>query len=113
LVRYNKIKWDLKQLRALLEKLGSMLMRQGWQRILVDMRHIEPLTAAEKSFLVQEWYGRKITRPSYLCTCYVLAENALARLSVHDMQEVARQYNVSIAFSTLEEAQTYLLTLPV
>jgi hypothetical protein len=29
------------------------------------------------------------------------------------MQEVARQYNVSIAFSTLEEAQTYLLTLPV
>ena len=64
LVSYYKVKWDLTQLRVFLEKLGSVLLLRGWQRILVDMRQIEPLSATEKLFLIEEWYSRKIARPS-------------------------------------------------
>jgi hypothetical protein len=111
LVHYYKSKWSIKELRALLERLGTILLLRGWQRILIDMRHIEPLTATEKAFLIEEWYSGKIARPTSLSTCYVLAENALARLSVHEMQEIARRQHRSFAFQSLEEAQAYVLTL--
>lgn len=113
LVNYNGTKRDVEQLRVFLQQLGGLLLHRRWQRVLVDVRQIEPLSAAEKLFMIEEWYGRKIARPAYLATCYILAENALARLSVYDIQEVARRCNLSEAFNTLEEAHAYLLTLPM
>jgi len=110
LVRYHAVKREPAELRALLTHLGNLLLRRNWEHILVDMRTMEPLSTPEKIMLMEEWYGGHIPRPERLRTAYVLAENALTRLAMYELQKEARKKHNSDAFATLEEAHTYLLT---
>jgi hypothetical protein len=110
-VSYHDVPRQLSELRALLTHMGQLLLRRGWHRILVDMRQIKPLSEAEKILLTQEWYGGHIARPKQICTAFWMAEDVIARLSVHEMQiEARKQQNSSNAFSSLAEAREYLLT---
>ncbi|MBC6613157.1 hypothetical protein H8B15_19705 [Hymenobacter sp. BT507] len=110
LVRYHPVKREPAELRALLTHLGNLLLRRNWQRILVDMQAMEPLSTPEKMLLMEEWYGGHIPRPERLCTAYVLAEKALTRLSIYELQQEARKHHSSNAFTSLDEAHAYLLT---
>jgi hypothetical protein len=110
-VQYNQVKWDVELLRNLLEHLGNLLLHRGWHRILVDLQHIEPLSAKEKQFLIAEWYSCKIPRPASVTTAYTPAENVFSRLAIHELQEVARKNNQSQSFNNLAEAQAYLVAL--
>lgn len=109
LVRYHAGKSELTELRALLTHLGHLLLRRNWQRILADMRVLEPLTSLEKILIVEEWYQGHIPRPERLCTAYVLADNALTRLSIYELQHEARKQHESSAFTSAEEAHAFLL----
>ena len=111
-VTYNAVAWDIEQLRALLTELGRLLLLRRWHRILVDLRVIQPLPSPVKAFLEEEWYGGKIGRPAQVVTLYAVAENVMARLSIHQMQQLARRGNLSEGFATLEEAESFLLTMP-
>jgi len=110
LIRYHALKREPAELRALLTHLGNLLLRRNWQRILADMRTMEPLSTPEKILLMEEWYGGHIPRPERLCTAYVLADNALTRLAIYELQQEARKHHCSDAFTTLEEAHAFLLT---
>jgi hypothetical protein len=112
-VLYKETPRSITELRSLLTHLGHLLLRRQWRRILVDMHLIQPLSEPEKQFLIDEWYSRKIARPQQLCVAYIAARDAIARLSIHQIQPEARKENTSDAFQTLPEAQAYMLTCPV
>ncbi|WBO85990.1 hypothetical protein [Hymenobacter yonginensis] len=112
-VIYKDTRRGITEFRALLTHLGQLLLRRGWSRILVDMHLIQPLSEPEKQFLVDEWYSRKIARPEHVCVAYLAAQDAVSRLSIHQIQAEARKENTSDAFQTLAEAQAYLLTCPL
>ncbi|AII53934.1 hypothetical protein [Hymenobacter sp. APR13] len=112
-VLYKESPRELTEFWALLTHLGQLLLRRQWRRILVDMHLIQPLSEPEKQFLVDEWYTRKIARPEHVCVAYVVARDAIARLSIHQIQAEARKQNKSDAFQTLAEAQAYLLSCPI
>lgn len=109
-ILYHDVPRQLGELRALLTHLGQLLLRRGWHRVLVDMHQIQPLTELEKAMLAKEWYGGRIARPERVCTAFRMAKDAVARLSVHEIQAEARKQNDSNAFITLEEARAYLLS---
>lgn len=111
-VLYKDAPRTITEFRALLTHLGQLLLRRRWSRILVDMHLIQPLSELEKQFLIAEWYSRIIARPEKVCVAYVAARDAIARLSIHQIQAEARKENTSDAFQTLPEAQAYLLACP-
>ncbi|UOQ69868.1 hypothetical protein [Hymenobacter volaticus] len=109
-VLYYNVPRQLNDLRALLMHLGQLLLRRGWHRILVDMYSIQPLTEPEKAMLAKEWYGGVIARPQRICTAFIMAKDAVTRLSIREIQIYARKQNDSNAFQSLDEARAYLIT---
>ena len=110
-VHYHPGLRSLGEFRALLIHLGQLLLRRQWHRVLVDMHAVAPLSEAEKTMLTTEWYGDGLARPPQLCTAFWMAQDVIARLSVHEMQAEARkQQNQSNAFASLDEARAYLLS---
>lgn len=109
-ILYYDVPRQISDLRALLTHLGQLLLRRGWYRILVDMYSIQPLTEPEKAMLAKEWYGGGIARPQRMCTAFMMAKDAVTRLSIREIQIYARKQNDSHAFQSLEEARAYLLT---
>jgi hypothetical protein len=87
LLTYKPGPRTLPDLQALITRIGLLLLRNGWHRILGDQRLMAPLSLEENAWLVEFWQAYTQQRPGRIYVAVVHPQDVFARLAVSQLRQ--------------------------
>ncbi|HEX8330807.1 MAG TPA: hypothetical protein VF629_24965 [Hymenobacter sp.] len=100
---------ELIQFRALLTHTAQALVRRGWDKVLVDQRHMAPYSPVEQDWMTNEWLPRAVNESRYRYGAVLVAHDVFARLAMNQFMMASR--NLPHTYRTFETEETALAWL--
>lgn len=98
------------QFQALLNHARQALMRHGWRKMLINQQQMSGFTAAEETWMINEWLPRTVREAGYRYGAVVVAHDVFARLAMTSVvmagRKLGHQYR---SFGQADEAIAWLL----
>jgi len=111
-VCYHANKRQPGELERLIMRTGALLLTRGWQRVLGDQRLMKPQSEEEKAWILEQWYGGKVARPTHILAALVLAKDVFTRLATQQIISSSDRGYLYESFTDLERACARLLMWP-
>ena len=101
------------EFRALLTHLLRALARTDWNRTLINQQQMQPFTAREQQWMVDEWLPQAVLDGGYRYGAILVADNVFARLAMSSVEISTRHLPHTYRnFTDEAEAIAWLVAQP-